>query len=455
MDRRIRLSYLYLVLVALTLVSGQSTSSLNYTSDIITSSGGGDISSGNYGNEIVIGTITGKTISSLFVNQLGFFFGAGAIVAAANNAPDDPTVSLTSADGSNYANQDLNCDAIITDPEGNDLDVTVKWYKDNLEISSTGFSNQANGTSFTTSLASSTTSVGDVWMCSMRLFDGQSYSSWINSSNLTVLEIPDVVSETSSSGGASVINVSVDPAEFNINLIVNRNKEAKILITNLGTDSAIVRLGEENLDQFVIFEEDIVTLGPLESKEVNIVFVAQNQTGIFTGKILIGNKEILVSLNIRTVLLLFDSDIVVLNKDYKVMQEETLKTKITLIPMGDKERMDVTLNYIIKDYIGNIYLTKSETLLITEQVSIERSFETGSLPIGNYIVGLELIYPNGIAPSSAHFEVVGKIPAGLFTKLIIYLVFGVLFLLVIVMLIREILKDKKRVRRVRNKNRKI
>lgn len=456
----IRLSYLCLIVVALTLVSGQSTSSINYTSDIITSSGGGDISSSNYGNEIVVGTVTGSSSSSLYTNLIGFFFGSGAsVVGEINNAPNYPAVSLTSSDGSNYSNQDLICGATISDPDNDSLDVAVKWYKDSSLDSTTSFDNgYVNGTSFTHSLASSSTSTGDVWFCSIRLYDKQAYSGWGNSSNLTVLETLAVVLETPDAGGGigavSVANISIVPTELNIDLIVNRNIESKITITNLENNSVIVRIGEENLDQMIIFTETIIMLGPLESKEIGIVFVAQNQTGIFTGKILIGNKEVLVSLNIRTVLLLFDSNIIVLNKDYKVIQGESLKTKITLIPMGDKERMDVTLNYIVKDYSGKIYLTKSETLLITEQVNFERSFGTGALPTGRYVVGLELIYPNGVAPSSAHFEVTRKIPIEVLTTLNIYSAAGILLILILIILIREILKNKKKGKRIHKKKRK-
>ena len=42
--------------------------------------------------------------------------------------------------------------------------------------------------------------------------------------------------------------------------------------------------------------------------------------------------------------------------------------------MGIKEKMDVTLNYVIKDFEGNIYLQESETIAVFEQSSIAKEF---------------------------------------------------------------------------------
>ncbi|GAI99825.1 unnamed protein product, partial [marine sediment metagenome] len=117
-------------------------------------------------------------------------------------------------------------------------------------------------------------------------------------------------------------------------------------VTNLRTSSTTISISQQNLDQHVILETDSLTLAGGETKDLKVVFVALSQTGIFTGKIIVGGKVVSVSINVRTKLLLFDSNIVVLNKDYKVPQGDKLRTQVTLIPMGEKERIDVTLNYI-------------------------------------------------------------------------------------------------------------
>ena len=260
-------------------------------------------------------------------------------------------------------------------------------------------------------------------------------------------DLPPVSSEGTASGGGGgsgliIPNVNVTPSEFNIELAVNTNIEKTITVKNLKNIVNIVNIKQSNLDNMIILSESSLTLNPGETKSFNAIFVALNKTGIFTGKIIVGNREIPVSINVRTKLLLFDSNIVVLNDDYKVGRGKELKTQVTLIPLGDDNRLDVNLNYVIKDYDGKIYLTKSETLLVEDRIDFKRNFDTGILPFGKYIVGLELVYPNGVATSSAHFEVVEKLIS--LGAVVYYLIIAILInaILIIALLINRAYKEK-------------
>ena len=260
----------------------------------------------------------------------------------------------------------------------------------------------------------------------------------------------DEVSVTVSGGGgagrgSSVFtpDVNVSPTEFNVEIAVNTNIQKTIEVTNLKSTAANFSVRQSNLDGLALLRESGIFLNPKETKSIGVVFVALNETGIFTGKIIIGSKEIPVSINIRTKLLLFDSNIIVLNDDYIVRGGEDLKTQVTLIPLGDDTRLDVTLNYVIKDYQGEIYTTKSETLLVDKKIDFKRDFDVGLLKPGDYIVGLELVYPNGIATSSAHFKVVEGFEFP-FSTLIYYIVVAILInvILIVIVLINRTYKEK-------------
>lgn len=236
-------------------------------------------------------------------------------------------------------------------------------------------------------------------------------------------------------GGASTGTISVDPEEINLNLAINTNKEQSILVTNNG---------ESELNLSIVYTGDAGMVGPSslvvgagEIEQFEVLFYAQGEEGIFNGSIYVGSVRIPVSLNVREKLLFFDSNINVLNENYQVPQGEKLLTAVTLIPMGDKQRLDVTLNYIIKDSNGRVYITRSETVLVEDEVNFRRNFDTGILPLGNYIVSLDLIYPNGVASSNAHFEVTEKLDTGFFGKLVFYLVN--LILIVAILLIAIII----------------
>lgn len=232
--------------------------------------------------------------------------------------------------------------------------------------------------------------------------------------------------------GPPSLNINVTPTEFNINLVVNTTTERTIRVTNLGTSSLTVSV-TSNLGNHVILGNTSLTIPAGQSADLKVIFVALSEPGIFTGTINIGGRTVLVALNVKTKFLLFDSNIIVLNKNYQVSQGDELKTRVTIIPLGDPERLDVGLFFTIRDYSGKIYLTKSETMLVKELTELDRNFDTGALPLGKYVVGLELRYPNGVAPSSAHFEVIEK--RTLIGRMILYLISLILLILIIILLI--------------------
>lgn len=234
-------------------------------------------------------------------------------------------------------------------------------------------------------------------------------------------------------GPPPTANIRVDPTAFNINLEVNTNVERTIRVTNIGRYSATAGVSQQGLDNMIILGNTSLTIPAGQAAEMKVIFVASNETGIFTGRIIIDGVQILVSLNVKTKFLLFDSNIVVLNGNYEVNQGDKLRTLVTLIPLGDPQRLDVTLNFIIKDYANRVYLTKTETLLVENQTELRRNFETGTLPVGDYVVGLELVYPNGVAPSSAHFKVTP--PISFLGRIVIFLIIMILVILIIIIIL--------------------
>ncbi len=114
-----------------------------------------------------------------------------------NKIPNTPTVLINSTDGSNKTNSNLNCYSTISDPDGDAMNVSVKWYKNGVENLSINYTNQANGSLFVSTLNSGNTTKNDNWSCSMRVYDGSLYSGWGNSSNLTILNSLPTVSLSS------------------------------------------------------------------------------------------------------------------------------------------------------------------------------------------------------------------------------------------------------------------
>ena len=110
--------------------------------------------------------------------------------------PEDPTnVVLTSLDGSNESDVDLNCSAYIIDLDTNQITVYVNWIKDGISQYNYSFANQNNATTFYTLLNNNNLTLGDVWKCSVKSGDGTTNSSWVDSNELTIIDItnPEII----------------------------------------------------------------------------------------------------------------------------------------------------------------------------------------------------------------------------------------------------------------------
>ena len=183
------------LLLIVVVVSAQSASE-NYNDTRLPTDLGGIISSDNYTNNIVGGVISGYINSDNYTNQLGVFYGL-------NVAPNDPVVLLNASGGENITSDDLLCNAVVSDNDGDSLTVSVNWYLNNSLNLSVEYSGVADGTDFSATLDSGNTTKNDVWHCGMRLHDGTRYSEWVNSSNLTVLNSLPVVTLSNPADGSA------------------------------------------------------------------------------------------------------------------------------------------------------------------------------------------------------------------------------------------------------------
>ena len=138
-----------------------------------------------------------------------------------NNGPIDPEPVLVSVDGTNESDADLNCSSYIYDGDSDYLNVSVRWYKDDVLNLSIDYDNDySNGSLFYAILDSGNLTLGDVWNCSIRLDDGEDTSNWVESNELEIIDITDPIVYIISpeSTNYSYLNIS-----FNVSIIENEN----------------------------------------------------------------------------------------------------------------------------------------------------------------------------------------------------------------------------------------
>ena len=112
-------------------------------------------------------------------------------IGEGNIAPITPTPEINSTDGTNRTGQDLNGFDILSDSDADRMNVSVRWFNNSvLHLEQNHNDSYVNGTLFIATLNSGNTTKEENWTFSMRVFDGTSYTNWMNSSELEILNTP-------------------------------------------------------------------------------------------------------------------------------------------------------------------------------------------------------------------------------------------------------------------------
>jgi len=141
-----------------------------------------------------------------------------------NIPPTNPSnVSLRSLNLRNESDVDLNCSAYISDIDDTSLTAYINWTKNGVYQFTNTYSGKTNNTVFSGLLGNGNTTLGDNWSCSVRTYDGTSYSSWVRSNNLTIIDITNPNITIISPLSNSIYNYTSLNVTFNISINENEN----------------------------------------------------------------------------------------------------------------------------------------------------------------------------------------------------------------------------------------
>ena len=117
---------------------------------------------------------------------------------------------------------------------------------------------------------------------------------------------------------------------------------------------------------------------------------------------------LLLLLSLTSAVPLFDINLDIPESYATLQAGNDLLVSIKLVNLGSAGRIDVFLNYLIKDEQGKILLTKLETVAVETQANFVRSFyiPPHTKP-GRYTIETQLIYSSGHqAASAATFNII-------------------------------------------------
>ncbi len=249
----------------------------------------------------------------------------------------------------------------------------------------------------------------------------------------------------------SLDTLTSSPSSFNLAGTFGLSAPGKISLTNTGDVALSVTPKLSGLLGIVNFKKSLVNIAPGATEILEFDIVSSSEPGIYTGKLIFSannkNLEVPFALNVRSELSLFDVSVDLADEFKHVSSGDKITSQITLLQAGLQEKMDVTLNYVVKDFDGNVHLTESETVMVFQQKSFNKEIDTHLLAPGDYVLGAEVIYPGGIATASSQFSVVDNSLIG--KSSLIYWILLASVLIVFVIIIIVLVKFRKLPRRAK------
>ncbi|MFA4952886.1 MAG: hypothetical protein WC584_01545 [Candidatus Pacearchaeota archaeon] len=297
-------------------------------------------------------------------------------------------------------------------------------------------------------------------VCPSNICVKQSYSSGTLVFNVTGFSTYSSEETPTSSGGGSTGGgggsgsaiATSKTININLNNLKASIKQGEIIseeltIKNTGTEKIKLTINSESVTDFLKISESTIELSPGESKIVKIDIFARKDTkpNLYLGKLLIkgdAEKEILVAIEVESLNPLFDVNVEIPQRFLFVDPGEEIIANIKLFNLGGIGRIDVNVEYEIKDSEGNEIYKSTETLAVETQSSLSKIFQIPeNTPNGDYVLYVKTTTPDGDIASATAWFAVGKI---VLTKTQLT-IFGVLVILIIVaiIIIFEIRKIKK------------
>ena len=247
---------------------------------------------------------------------------------------------------------------------------------------------------------------------------------------------------TGTSGGGSgttgstpIADFSIDKSLIEIQLTQGESKIETITIENVGDVNLSFNIGAvAAIIPFISLGGQSFILSPGELKSITFAFLAgENEPpGVYTGRIDLITEQLSKSINIILQILekeiLFDlkSEL----EDETLTLDQEIKATIIMTDISGLGKVDVLLEYFIKDFEDNTIKLVQEEVEVNGILEIERAFALPeTLKVGEeYVFYVKLTYQNSVVTSANTFKLIDVIIIYNFFILIIILVIILVFI---------------------------
>lgn len=202
----------------------------------------------------------------------------------------------------------------------------------------------------------------------------------------------------------------VSPNSLSVSLVAGEKVVRQLTIRNYLPKPAVLS-SEVSLLKSVLEVPQYVSLQAIEEKTIDIK-IGPAEKGLLTGKILftsgVYSQEVPVVIDVKSRNFLFDVSVMIPSLYKRVVAGTEIPLEINLQQVANPVKVDVSVNYIVKDFSGVVYLDEHETIFVDSSKEYIKKLSTAGLPLGKYIAGIEVQYPGAFATSSSQFEIITK-----------------------------------------------
>jgi len=245
--------------------------------------------------------------------------------------------------------------------------------------------------------------------------------------------------------GGRGLSFSTNIGEIKISLKQGETKSEEIKIKNQ-RDTKLLFSISSDIGELVKIREENFELAPKEEKTIIIDFIAKENAvpDLYLGNLLIRikdeQKSIPITIEVESKEALFDVRLDIPEGYLEVYPGEELISEIEIFNLVETGKVNVTVEYLIKDQQNREIISEEEILSVEKFVSFEKKFEIPeSIEPGRYILYVRITYNGKVASASILFNIIKEsLKESLFIRNIILLIIGLLlFILIIIIILKH------------------
>ena len=239
--------------------------------------------------------------------------------------------------------------------------------------------------------------------------------------------------------------INLDKEKITIKLKQGETKIEEISITNKGNQQISIKLYSPKLEDFMKISEKEFNLSAGETKIITLDIIAREDTpsNLYIGKLIIEayglEKEMLIAIEVGSAKPLLDVKVEIPKRFLAVSPEEEILATISLFNVIGSGKVDVRVEYIIKNEENQVIVFDEETVAVETQTSFIKEFKIPpDAKYGAYMIYIKTTYNENVASASAWFEVSRKSFLTTENIWLIIFIFIIIFILIVFYELRKI-----------------